>query len=192
MALADGLDDVRSTVCMQFPLHPVTSHLNTVKAALKVDKVLARVGLHTVKPRSGSDPQLGARRRAAGGTHALAERCGKPLCRWINAIYGCTHAHDQLNDATHDELDDMFGVGNLAALGHMGTIMNRRLVVDASGDEAYTRNPERIQVPVLLVQGERNYIFRPAGSMRTLRWLQTANEPSLYERGALGLRTSTP
>ena len=79
----------------------------------------------------------------------------------------------------------MFGVGNLAALGHMGTIMNRRLVVDASGDEAYTRNPERIQVPVLLVQGERNYIFRPAGSMRTLRWLQTANEPSLYERAVL-------
>jgi cholesterol oxidase len=67
----------------------------------------------------------------------------------------------------------------------MGTIMNRRLVVDAGGAEAYTRHPERIQVPVLLVQGERNYIFRPAGSMRTLRWLQTANEPSLYERVVL-------
>ena len=35
------------------------------------------------------------------------------------------------------------------------------------------------------MQGEKNYIFRPAGSMRTLRWLQTANEPSLYERVVL-------
>ena len=35
------------------------------------------------------------------------------------------------------------------------------------------------------MQGEKNYIFRPAGSMRTLRWLQTANEASLYERALL-------
>jgi cholesterol oxidase len=186
MALADRLEDVRSAVCMQFTQHPVTSKQNTVKAALKVDRVLAKVGLHTVQPGVGvtipnSLLDLGLRTAPM----PRAERCGKPLCRWINAIYGCTHAHEQLDDATHDELDDMFGVGNLPALGHMGTIMNRRLVVDANGREAYTRHPERLQLPILLVQGERNYIFRPAGSMRTLRWLQTANEPSLYERVVL-------
>ncbi len=186
MALADGLHGVRSAVCMQFTLHPVTSTLNTVKATMKVDKLLAKVGLRTVAPEvrwNVPNALLDLGLRAA--PMPRAERCGKPLCRWINAIYGCTHAHDQLDDATHDQLDDMFGVGNLPALGHMGTIMNRRLVVDAAGAEAYTRHPERIQVPVLLVQGDRNYIFRPAGSMRTLRWLQTANEPSLYERKVL-------
>jgi cholesterol oxidase len=113
------------------------------------------------------------------------ERCAKPLCRWINAIYGCTHTHEQLDDATHEALDDMFGVGNLAALSHMGTIMQKRLAVDAQGNDVYTRRPDRLRLPMLLVQGERNYIFRPAGSMRTLRWLQTANEPSLYERVVL-------
>jgi len=186
MALADGLDDVRSAVCMQFTLHPVTSPLNTFKATLKIDGLLAKVGLRTVRPQVGwnvPNSLLDLGLRAA--PMPRAERCGKPLCRWINAIYGCTHAHDQLDDATHDELDDMFGVGNLAALGHMGTIMNRRLVVDAAGNDVYTRHPERIQIPVLLVQGEKNYIFRPAGSMRTLRWLQTANEPSLYQRVVL-------
>jgi cholesterol oxidase len=111
-----------------------------------------------------------------------AERCGKALCRWINAIYGCTHTHAQLDDATHERLDDLFGVGNLAALGHMGTIMQHRLAVDRHGDDVYTRHPERLRLPLLLVQGEKNYIFRPGGSMRTLRWLQAANEPSLYER----------
>jgi cholesterol oxidase len=187
MALAAGLEDVRSAVCMQFPLHPVTSHLNTAKAALKVDRLLARVGLRTVRPQvglsvPGSLLDLGLR----AAPMPRAERCGKPLCRWINAIYGCTHAHDQLNDATHDELDDMFGVGNLAALGHLGTIMNRRLVVDADGTEAYTRHPERIRIPVLLVQGERNQIFRPAGSMRTLRWLHAASrDPTLHQRVVL-------
>jgi cholesterol oxidase len=60
--------------------------------------------------------------------------------------------------------------------------MQRRLIVDAQGREAYTRHPERLRLPILFVQGERNYIFHPEGSVRTLRWLQTANEPSLYER----------
>ena len=186
MALAGGLEDVRSAVCMQFTLHPVTSYLNTVKAALKVDRILENLGMRTVQPDVGFTPPkalLDFGLRVAPTPRA--ERCGKALCRWINAIYGSTHAHDQLDDATHEELDDMFGVGNIEALGHMGTIMNRRLVVDADGREAYTRHPERLQLPILLVQGERNYIFRPAGSMRTLRWLQTANEPSLYERVVL-------
>ena len=91
----------------------------------------------------------------------------------------------QDDDAFSGALDDLFGVGNLAALGHMGTIMQRRLAVDVDGDDVYTRHPERLRLPILLVQGEKNYIFRPPGSMRTLRWLQTANEPSLYERVVL-------
>ncbi len=186
MALAAGLADVRSAVCMQFTLHPATSYLNQVKAAAKVDKVMGRIGLSKVAPLSGvTVPDTALDLILRGLPMPRAERCGKALCRWINAIYGCTHTHDQLNDATHDALDQMFGVGNLAALGHMGTIMQRRLAVDRDGNEAYTRHPERLRLPILLVQGEKNYIFRPPGSMRTLRWLQAANEPSLYERVVL-------
>jgi cholesterol oxidase len=186
MALAAGLSDVRSAVCMQFTLHPVTSYLNQVKAAAKVDKLMGRIGLSKVAPLTGvTVPNTALDLMLRAVPMPRAERCGKALCRWINAIYGCTHTHDQLDDATHDQLDDMFGVGDLAALGQMGTIMQRRLAVDRSGHEAYTRHPERLRLPILLVQGEKNYIFRPAGSMRTLRWLQTANEASLYERALL-------
>ena len=50
-------------------------------------------------------------------------------------------------------------------------------------------HPERLRLPILLVQGEQNHIFRPEGTLRTLRWLQAANDPSLYERvRAAGLR----
>ena len=53
MALAAGLTDVRSAVCMQFTLHPTTSTLNQVKAAARVDRVMARIGLDKVAPFSG-------------------------------------------------------------------------------------------------------------------------------------------
>ena len=186
MALAAGLTDVRSAVCMQFTLHPSTSSLNQFKAAARVDRMMRRIGLDTVAPLSGLNlPNTALDLLLRGVPMPRAERCGKALCRWINAIYGCTHAHSQLDDATHDALDDLFGVGDLTALGHMGTIMQRRLAVDAGGDDVYTRHPERLRLPILLVQGDKNYIFRPPGSMRTLRWLQTANEPALYERAVL-------
>jgi cholesterol oxidase len=115
----------------------------------------------------------------------VGERCAKPVCRWINAIYGCTHAHEQLNDATHERLDDMFGVGNLRALDHLAVIMKARQVVAADGADSYVGHPERLRLPILLVQGERNQIFRSEGSLRTLRWLQEANDPALYERVVL-------
>jgi cholesterol oxidase len=186
MALGAGLTDVRSVVAMQFPLHPATSYLNQTKAAFQVDRLLKRVGLDRVSPPGGANLANAA---LDLGLRVLpmprGERCNKPLCRWINAIYGCTHAHAQLDDATHEGLDRMFGVGNLASLGHLGTIMQRRLAVDVDGQPVYTARPERLRLPILLVQGERNAIFHPEGSMRTLRWLQTANEPTLYERRVL-------
>ena len=46
-------------------------------------------------------------------------------------------------------------------------------------------HPERLRLPILLVQGERNYIFHPEGSLRTLRWLEASNDPRLYTRVVL-------
>jgi cholesterol oxidase len=186
MALAAGLNDVRSAVCMQFTLHPVTSYLNQTKAALGLGSLLGAIGVDRVEPLTG---------RSLGktlldlGLRALPmpsdERCGKAVCRWINAIYGCTHSHDQLDDATHEQLDNLFGVGNLRALDHMAVMMKRRRAVAADGADAYLSHPERLRLPILLVQGQRNYIFRPVGSLRTLRWLEESNDPSLYRRVVL-------
>ena len=183
MALGAGLGGVRSAVAMQFPLHPGTSYLNQIKATLKVDRALKRLGQHKVAPFTRVDvPNTVLDLALRAVPMPMSERCDKGLCRWINAIYGCTHTHAQLNDATHDHLDDMFGVGNLATFGHLSRIMQARLAVDDAGRAAYTAHPERMRLPILLVQGEENYIFHPEGSMRTLRWLQSSNEPSLYER----------
>jgi cholesterol oxidase len=187
MALASGsIPDVRSAVCMQFTLHPETSLLNRAKAALGVGSLLGRLGLDRVAPFTGGSV---AKKLLDLGLRAVpmpaGEHCAKPLCRWINAIYGCTHSHEQLNDATHDGLDNLFGVGNLRALDHVAVIMRARKVLAADGTDNYVSHPERLRLPILLVQGERNHIFRPEGSLRTLRWLQEANDPALYERVVL-------
>jgi cholesterol oxidase len=187
MALASGsLPDVRSAVSMQFTLHPVSSPFNRAKAALGVGSLLGGLGLDRVAPFTGGSV---VKKALDLGLRAVpmpaGERCGKPVCRWINAIYGCTHTHEQLDDATHARLDNMFGVGNLRALDHMAVIMKARKALAADGTDSYVSHPERLRLPILMVQGERNYIFRPEGSLRTLRWLQEANDSALYERVVL-------
>jgi cholesterol oxidase len=175
---------VRSAVCMQFTLHPVSSLLNQAKQALGIGRLITGLGYKRLRP---------ARRATLANTTLdlllravpmpTEERCGKAVCRWVNAIYGgCTHRHEQLNDATHDLLDNMFGVANMAAMQQFGEIMQRRSVFEEAGAEIHRAHPARLRLPLLLVQGAHNPIFHPEGSLRTLRWLQEANDPTLYER----------
>lgn len=186
MALAAGLTGVRSAICMQFTLHPVSSRLNRAKIALKLHNVPRILGLQVVAPLTRTTPAgvlLDRMLRAIpmpGG-----ERCDQPICHWINGVFGCTHTHDQLADATHEAFSNLFGVANMHALNHLALMVQRRTVVHSSGTNSYLAHPERLRLPILLVQGERNYIFHPEGSLRTLRWLEASNDPRLYTRVVL-------
>jgi len=105
------------------------------------------------------------------------------VCRWINAIYGCTHRHAQLNDRTHRALNEMFGVGNIRAIEHLTLMMRKSLAVTEQGGKGYFANPENLaEVKLLLLQGRHNYIFRPPGTLRTLRWLRARNPDGQYQR----------
>ena len=53
------------------------------------------------------------------------------------------HCNDA-NDATHKELNALFGVGNAAALNHLGLMMKRRRAVDHTGNDTYLPNVERL------------------------------------------------
>lgn len=186
MALAAGLERVRSAVCMQFTLHPVTSKLNLTKTTLRLGNVLTHVGVDTVAPRD--EGTMGDAVVDAGFRSFPMppdERCGRSTCRWINGVFGCTHTHAQLSEAAHDRLDTLFGVANVRSLNHLSTIVRQAGAVTEDGDDAYLSHPERLRLPILLVQGDINYIFRPEGSLRTLEWLQAANDPGLYTRVVL-------
>jgi len=186
MAMLAGMPGVRSAVCAQFTTHLVNSPVNRVKAALHLTEALHAFGTRRLAPNTRFDVpdvllDLGLRALPMPSQ----ERCGQAVCRWINAVYGCTHRHAQLNDATHQALNRMFGVGNIKSLEHLALMTRRGLAVDHLGRDVYLPHRERLRLPILLLQGERNYIFSPEGSARTLRWLQNGCDPSLYTRAVL-------
>ena len=187
MALMAGLEGVRAGVCAQFPLHPSTSVFNQVKSRIHTAAIFRRLGIGVMSPdtrRSVADELLDA------GLRVLPipsdERCGQAICRWINAIYGMTHCHAQLNDATHQALNDMFGFGNIDSLDHLALMMRRGKAVTHTGGMDYFDHPERAAgTSLLLLQGAENYIFHPAGSLKTLHWLRECNPQGDYHREVL-------
>jgi cholesterol oxidase len=184
MAILAGLEGVRSAVCGQFSLHPETSVLNWAKAKLHVSNALNDMGVKILAP----DEQFSLPNAALDVLfRALPmpaeERCGQAVCRWINAIYGCTHRHAQLNEETHLGLAKMFGVGNIDSLSHLTLMLRKSLAVTSTGGKEYFEHPERMAgTKILLLQGRDNYIFHPAGTLRTLRWLRAHNPAGHYQR----------
>ena len=147
-------------------MHPSTSVFNQVKSRLHTPGAFRALGAGGLAPdirRSVPDElvDLGLRTLPM----PAEEHCGQAVCRWINAIYGCTHRHAQLNDATHRALNEMFGFGNIDSLKHLSLMMRRGLAVTHTGgmDDLH---PERIaDTQLLLLQGSQNYIFHPLGSL---------------------------
>jgi cholesterol oxidase len=187
MAILAGLEGISTAVCAQFPLHPSTSVFNKVKSRLHTPGAFRAVGVGGLSPdiRPSLPDEL-----ADLGLRSLPmpaeEHCGQAVCRWINAIYGMTHRHAQLNDATHRALNEMFGFGNIDSLQHLSLMMRRGLAVTHTGGTDYFDHPERIAgTRLLLLQGSQNYIFHPVGSLKTLRWLQQCNPRGDYQREVL-------
>jgi cholesterol oxidase len=187
MAILSGLQGIRTAVCAQFPLHPASSVFNMVKSHIRTADVLGTLGVDGLAPDtrpSFRDEMLDLALRALPMPDE--EHCDQAVCRWINAVYGCTHRHAQLNEATHRALNEMFGFGNIESMEHLSLMLRKGHAVTHTGGMDYFDHPERMAgTRLLLLQGMRNYIFHPVGSFRTWRWLRSQNPRGEYERKEL-------
>lgn len=197
MALAGGLQGVRSLVSSQLTLHPVTNWLNEAKADLGLVKLLeARAELGgrfdcvpaSSRPDPGPDTDPTADARidvlAWGVPVPDGEACKNPVCRRVFALFGPSYRHAQLNHATHTALAEWFGAVALSPFEQLSLIMQRGRAVDREGHEVYT-GPEaaqRLRLPMAFMAGARNQLFYPETSLRTHAWLSRINDPALYVR----------
>jgi cholesterol oxidase len=178
---------VRTAVAAQFPVHPATSVFNMVKSQIRAADVLGSLGVNGIAPDTRPalrDEALDVALRAL--PMPAEERCDQAVCRWINAVYGCTHRHAQLNEATHRAINDMFGFGNIETMEHLSLMLRRGQAVTHTGGMDYFDHPERMaDTRLLLLQGMSNYIFHPVGSFRTLRWLRSRLPQGDFQRREL-------
>lgn len=183
MALANGLEGVRSAVASQLTLHPRVAPLNKLRSGLHVADVLSAIGVGTLTTEkheaSWSEKLYDAALRLYP---AGKEYCSSIFCRRMMFMYGEVFDHDQLNAATHDFIHEAFGVSNLTTFRQISQAVREGHVVAADGDDVYLRGYAGLKLPIAFLHGENNRLFLPEGSLRTMEYLSARNGAHYYTR----------
>jgi cholesterol oxidase len=184
MSLATGLEGVRSGVASQVTLHPRGAAVNRARSGMLLGPMLSKLGIETLTTDVAGDHGWVSKLydQALRLYPAGEERCNNPVCRRILFMYGEVYDHDQLNDATHESIQEMFGVANLTTLNHITTVLNKGHMVTADGEDAYLPHLDRLRLPLAFIHGANNRLFTPEGSELTYNALGEANGPELYVR----------
>jgi cholesterol oxidase len=184
MSLASGLEGVRSGVASQATLHLRVPAVNRARSTLRFGHVVKGLGFDTVTTEVHADGGWGEKLldQVLRLYPAGRERCNNPVCRRILLLYGEVYDHDQLNDATHEALHEIFGIANLTTLNHVGTAVNHGRMVTYHGEDAYLPHLDRMKLPLAFLHGEHNRLFTPEGSELTYNALREVNGPDNYVR----------
>jgi choline dehydrogenase-like flavoprotein len=182
MALAGGLQDVRSGICSQLGAHPVPTHLNRLRSRMRLATILKSVGIERMTTDYDGaafiDKALDVVMRAFGGRH----RDEGAVARRIMFIYGDTYENKRLNPQTLKALEGIFGVSNMTFFEHIAMMIRKGHVVDAQGEETYLSNLDRLALPITFLHGEHNRMFLPESTQETYRLLCETNGPEHYRR----------
>jgi cholesterol oxidase len=172
----EGLGDcVHSVILSQsfaFMDHP---WLNRVKAHLRLPQLLRFLGVDSVLT---ADLDLRSPFWARVLDRLLhfyptVEQCSSGVCRRLLFLYGEVVRHENLDRRTHDMLYELFDRANLTTFVHLARMIRSGHIVDRHGRNAYlvAENGRRLTMPITLLQGRRNRLFRPAGGRLTHEWL---------------------
>jgi pimeloyl-ACP methyl ester carboxylesterase len=159
---------------------------------------LAKTGLPVVDVRSGHgtySPTMEAAFDALlwSVPHFADVPCKNPTCHRINFVYGPTYRHENLNQATHAYISEMFGAVSTTPFLHLalmfdaGRLMSAQIMPDGTvapdGVTDYYAGHANFSMPVHFISGARNAEILPEATLRTRHWLQQVNEqPDLYTR----------
>lgn len=185
MAMLAGLEGVRSVVCSQVATHITAAPLLRLKTGLRLATAVKAVGFDTMTARVSDDPGLGERlydTALRAYPIAPAERCDSAACRRITFLYGPLYRHDQLNQATHDALPELFGPANLTTFIHLARIFRRGQVVAVDGRDDYMGHLDRLAIPITFIHGALNACYLPRSTADTVAALEAVNGTGLYER----------
>jgi cholesterol oxidase len=149
--------------------------VNRLKATLRLPDVLSYLNFKPVLT-ADFDARSSLRTRLLDRLlhfYPSRERCCDGVCRRLLMMYGEVFRHDQLDKDTHDSIYHLFDRANLTMFRHLGKMIARGQILDRCGKDVYLlpQNAKRITVPITLLQGKANGLFRPAGMRKTHRWL---------------------
>ena len=183
MAMLAGLQGVRSAVCSQISTHIVAPTLNRIRTGLHLPDFLDRLGVKSLT--AYVDAHADWQNRLyddALKLYPIPERCDNPVCHRITFMYAPLYRHEQLNEATHTALHELFGIANVEAFEGLALMTRKGHVVAADGSDAYLPNLKRMAIPISFIHGQQNECFLPESTQITYDLLVKQNGGNLYSR----------
>ena len=185
MSMLAGLKNVRSIVCSQIANDVIAVPMTQAKAAMRVSDLLDKLGFGSLTAYVGGHPDWRDRlfdEALKLYPLPLTQHCNSDVCHRITFLYSLLYEHEQLNDPTHNALDEMFGIANIRALEHLSLLVRTKHLVNAQGQEVYMQHLDRLALPTCFIHGELNQCYLPVSTELTYNSLRKANDPSLYTR----------
>jgi cholesterol oxidase len=97
-------------------------------------------------------------------------------------MYAPLYRHEQLNEATHEALHEMFGVANMESFRQLAEIVRAGHLVGADGTDRYLPHVDRMAIPISFIHGAENACYLTEGMDKTVARLSEANGAGLYSR----------
>ena len=185
MAMLSGLQGVRSFVASQIATHIKAPVMTKLKTGLHVPEFLQKIGVPSLnayvdKNRDWQNKLFDA--ALVAYPNELEELCDSPVCRRIAFMYAPLYEHEQLNDATHRAMHEMFGIANMRSFEHIGRLVNTGHLVGFDGKEIYLPNIERLNLPICFIHGKENACFQPESTKVTYELLREKFGAAQYNR----------
>ena len=185
MAMLAGLQGVRSAVCSQIATNIVAPLVTKIKTGLHMPSVLDALGVDSLSAYVDTDAKWYEKlydRALDLVPMQLEERCNNATCHRITFMYSNLYEHDQLNEATHEALHEMFGIANTASFEHLAELVRKGHLVAANGAEVYMPHLDRLAIPISFIHGAENNCFLPESTELTVKLLGEKNGSKLYTR----------
>jgi pimeloyl-ACP methyl ester carboxylesterase len=173
LSLVRGYTDhryIKAFVPSQVGLHLRMNRANRVKVSLHVDLLLPS---NKMVHQAANTPREGIWDLTIGALAALWPKsysCDNPACHRHSATYGDILYHPRINEATHALMGDLVPEVSSGFLKGVAPDSRAEDILDAED----RKHLKRLDVPMLLISGEKNQMFIPEATERTWRMLHDA------------------
>jgi cholesterol oxidase len=186
MSMLAGLEGVRSFVSSQIGAHSFSPPDVNLKTGLHFPDFLNKLGIKSLTAYAAQNEnwleklydeglKLPAMLFAQG-------MCNSATCHRITFMYASLYSHAQLNEQTHENLHELFGVANMNSFEHIAKIGRHHQLVDFAEQDVYLPHIDRLNLPIAFIHGAANHCFLPEGTEKTYEVLRSRFNPDQYSR----------
>jgi cholesterol oxidase len=182
--MMSGLQGVRSIVSAQIAADFYPGFQVGWKSALHVPDILNAIGIKSLT--AYADAKENWRLRLYDSllkfyAVPIAGNCDNPVCHRMTFMFAPLCNHDQLNEATHDAIIEMFSIANMRTYKQLTRMVRARHLLNAKGENVYMPHLDRLNIPITFIHGEKNKLFKPKSLATTYNKLKQANGDKNYK-----------